>query len=355
LDSIIVKLKDKEYPITIRKGLFDSIGPEIKKIFCGENIAVITDINVDSYYGDRLERSLKSAGYRAFKIAVPPGERSKSFDMLAKIYSSLACEGITRGDLIITLGGGVVGDLGGFAASTFLRGIPFVQVPTTLLAQIDSSIGGKVAVDLNEGKNLVGCFYHPEAVFIDPALLETLDRRYLHDGTAEAIKYGCIRDKALFEKLCSYKNDNELLNDMEYIINACCSIKRDIVERDERDTGERMLLNFGHTIGHAIEKYFNYETYTHGEAVAAGMYIMTVNTERVGLTRQGTSESIKYALDRYNLPSTINIEESNKILDSIKLDKKNIGSSLNLIVLDEIGRSHILKSSHNFVKDNFRF
>jgi 3-dehydroquinate synthase len=354
VENIIVKLKDKEYPIVIKRGLIDSAGIEIKKVYSGERIVVITDKNVDRHYGDKFVSSLEAAGYRTEKIVVPPGEQSKSIGTLTCVYASLAEKGITRGDLIVALGGGVVGDLGGFAAATYLRGVHYVQVPTTLLAQIDSSIGGKVAIDLEQGKNLVGCFYHPDAVLIDPNLPETLDRHFLHDGTAEAIKYGCIMDRELFDRLSNYRDDDELLQNLEYIIKTCCTIKRDVVQRDERDVDERMILNFGHTIGHAIEKYFDYKKYTHGEAVAAGMYIMTVNSERLGLTEAGTSEKIRETLKKYSLPWSADIKDHGMILDSVRLDKKNIEGGMNIIILKEIGNCEIYRCSLEFINENIK-
>jgi len=263
--------------------------------------------------------------------------------VLEDVYNELLDFEITRSDLILTFGGGVVGDLGGFAASTLLRGIKFVQIPTSLLAQIDSSVGGKVAINLEKGKNLVGSFYHPKAVYIDPNLLETLDKRFFYDGMAEVIKYGCIRDKELFEKLLEYDTKDELMNNIEEIIYSCLSIKKEIVERDEKDTAERMLLNFGHTFGHVIEKYFNYEKYTHGEAVAMGMYHITKKSEDMGLTEKGTSELIERILSKYNLQHNMVDMNKDKMIEIIGLDKKNEESSINMIFLKKIGHSFIKK------------
>lgn len=235
--------------------------------------------------------------------------------------------------MIITLGGGVIGDLGGFAASTFLRGVDFVQMPTSLLAQVDSSVGGKVAVDLERGKNLVGSFYHPKLVLIDPNVLETLSERFFRDGMAEVIKYGCIKDKEFFYFLKSLKNKEEVMNNIEKVIHKCCFIKKCVVENDEKDTGERMLLNFGHTLGHAIETYYNFKKFTHGEAVAIGMYEISKIAENKGLTNQGVSEEIKDILIQYNLPYEVEIEESSEILDTIALDKKNIDNVLKVVLL----------------------
>ncbi|MEG0453730.1 MAG: 3-dehydroquinate synthase family protein, partial [Coprobacillus sp.] len=202
-----------------------------------------TDKNVDKYYGNMLEKSLECEGYEVLKVVLEPGERSKSIECLMKLYDELLDFKINRGNLIIALGGGVIGDLTGFCASTFLRGIPFIQIPTSLLAQIDSSIGGKVAIDLPRGKNLIGSFYHPMAVYIDPLVLKTLDKRYINDGLGEVIKYGLIKDKDLYEKLKNMENYSKLFESFEDIIYRCCNIKREIVEYDEMDTGERMILN----------------------------------------------------------------------------------------------------------------
>ncbi|MCY6959238.1 3-dehydroquinate synthase [Clostridium brassicae] len=343
MKALNINLTHKTYPIYIEKGLMNSIGEEIKKIYARKNIVIVSDKNVWRFYGDKLVENLNKSGFKVNKIVVEPGEKSKSFDVLLNIYNKLLDFGVTRGDLIIALGGGVIGDLTGFAAATFLRGIPFVQIPTSLLAQIDSSIGGKVAVDLNRGKNLVGNFYHPEAVFIDSDVLSTLDDRYLYDGMAEVIKYACIRDEKLFYRLLSYNSKEELIQNMDYIIETCCNVKKEIVERDEKDTGDRMILNFGHTIGHAIEKYFNFEKYTHGEAVALGMYSITKKSEELGLTEKGVSENIAKMLKKYNLQYEIDIENKDTILEAIGVDKKNSGKFINIIILKKIGEGFIHK------------
>lgn len=350
---IPVNLGHKQYAIHIERGLIGHIGHEIKKLFQGQKIAVITDEKVNRLYGEEVQLDLEQAGYKVSKIVIPPGEKSKSFDMLMKIYELLIQAHITRGDLIVTLGGGVVGDLGGFAAATFLRGIPFIQLPTTLLAQIDSSIGGKVAVNLPQGKNLVGCFYHPEAVFIDPELLNTLDKRYLRDGMAEVIKYACIRDRELFTKLSEIKNHEELMEIMDYIISTCCAIKKDLVERDERESRERMLLNFGHTLGHAIERYFYYEEFSHGEAVAVGMYIITLNSERLGFTEPGTSEKIRFLLEKFGLPHHVDINKYDSLLTGIRLDKKSRSRGLNLVLLKNIGKAEIVETDFDSLEKFF--
>ncbi|KEH94841.1 3-dehydroquinate synthase [Clostridium botulinum] len=346
-----ISLGENSYSILIEKGLISSIGKKISEIYNGKKVAVVTDKNVDKFYGDKIVSQLEGRGFNVKKIVLNPGEKSKSVEVLLNTYDELLDFNITRGDLIIALGGGVVGDLTGFAAATLLRGIPYIQIPTSLLAQIDSSIGGKVAVDLNRGKNLVGNFYHPKAVFIDPNMLKTLDERFFYDGMAEVIKYGCIRDKQLFYNLLNYNTNEELIENMEHIIYSCCNIKREIVERDEKDTGERMLLNFGHTIGHAIEKYFNFEKYTHGEAVALGMYAITKKSEEMKLTKEGTSNLIKDILTKYNLKYDIHLEDKESILNAISLDKKNKGEFMNIVIVNEIGKSFIHKIKKEKVSD----
>ena len=346
-----ISLGENSYSILIEKGLISSIGKKISEIYNGKKVAVVTDKNVDKFYGDKIVSQLESSGFNVKKIVLNPGEKSKSVEVLLNTYDELLDFNITRGDLIIALGGGVVGDLTGFAAATLLRGIPYIQIPTSLLAQIDSSIGGKVAVDLNRGKNLVGNFYHPKAVFIDPNMLKTLDERFFYDGMAEVIKYGCIRDEQLFYNLLNYNTHEELIENMEHIIYSCCNIKREIVERDEKDTGERMLLNFGHTIGHAIEKYFNFEKYTHGEAVALGMYAITKKSEEMKLTKEGTFNLIKDILTKYNLKYDIHLEDKESILNAISLDKKNKGEFMNIVLLNEIGKSFIHKIKKEKVSD----
>jgi 3-dehydroquinate synthase len=337
-----VNLPAKNYPLIIEKGILNNIGSKIKDFANTDRIAIITDSNILNIYGKKVEVRLKIEGYKTKIISVEAGETSKSFKTLLYLYNELLDFKIKRDSVIIALGGGVIGDLAGFCASTLLRGIRFIQIPTSLLAQIDSSIGGKVAVNLPKGKNLVGSFYHPNCVFIDPEVLNTLPKRHLYDGMAEVIKYGCIKDKDLFNKLNKIKDENDLLKNIDGIIYTCCNIKKYVVEKDEKDTGLRMILNFGHTIGHAIEKYYDYNTYTHGEAVAIGMYKITQKSEALNLTKKSTAKMIKDLLIKFNLPYDANID-NDRILDSIGFDKKNIGSFINLILLEEIGSCFIEK------------
>ena len=285
--------------------------------------------------------------YECHSLVLPHGEPTKSFQTLPQIDSAMLDARLTRSDLVIALGGGVIGDLAGFAASSFLRGVRLVQIPTSLLAQVDSSVGGKVAVDLPQGKNLVGAFFHPKAVIIDPDVLNTLPQHFISDGMGEVIKYGCIKDKALFDTLVRHTSFEDLKPELTRIIARCVDIKRIVVEHDQFDTGERMLLNFGHTLAHTIEQYYNYERESHGEAVGIGMYQITRLAEEKGLTTTGCADAIKKALDIYWLPDHCDLPMSS-LTDAIALDKKNLNNHLNLVLLHTIGDSYVRPDSLAF-------
>lgn len=350
MHELKVKLPNDEYTILIEKGMLGSLGEQVKKLYKNKKIAIITDSNVEALYGSQIEKILNKENYIVKKIIINPGEKSKSFNILERVCEEILEFGLKRDDLILTFGGGVVGDLGGFAASMVLRGIPFMQIPTTLLAQIDSSIGGKVAVNSKNGKNLLGSFYQPRAVFIDPDLLKTLSEKQFNDGLGEVIKYGAIRDEELFEMLESYREKRELFSNIEEIIYRCCSIKGEIVEKDEKDTGERMFLNFGHTIGHGIEKYFNYERYTHGEAIALGMQLITNSSEAIGISKKGTSKRIRNLLIKYELPFDLEQIDKTVLLEIMQHDKKNSNESMNIILLEKIGKCFIKKIEYEEMK-----
>lgn len=348
MKKLFVDLKENSYNILIEKGLLDNLGKAIKDIYKGKKVFIITDENVNGAYGQRAEESLQEAGFDTKTLVLKPGEETKNFNTLPIIYDALLDFKLTRKDLIITLGGGVIGDLGGFAAASFLRGVPFVQVPTSLLAQVDSSVGGKVAVDLKRGKNLVGNFYQPKSVIIDPEVLNTLTDKFFKDGMGEVIKYGCIRDKDLFLKLKDLKSREEVMEHIEDIVYTCCNIKRQVVENDEKDLGERMILNFGHTLGHAIETYYNFTEYSHGEAISIGMYNITLKSEELGITKKGTSEQIKEILINHGLPYEVDLEDNKAVVETISLDKKNLGKVLKVILLKDIGDSIIYDTEPKF-------
>lgn len=342
-----VNLGKDSYPIYIQQGAIDHVLDYIEPIYHGQKIMIISDDQVFSYYGERIESQLQTK-YTVGHIVIPHGESSKRFDILPSLYSQLLSFQLTRTDLIIALGGGVVGDLAGFVASSFLRGLKLVQIPTSLLAQVDSSVGGKVAVDLPEGKNLVGAFKHPSMVIIDPLTLKTLDHRFICDGMGEVIKYGCIFDKELFDKLNSYASFEDLYQDIDDVIYRCVDLKRDVVEKDLYDFGDRLALNFGHTLAHAIEQYYHYENYSHGEAVSIGMVQLTYIAEKHSLTKQGTAKQIEQLVKKYELPSFSHLKTKD-LKYAMALDKKNFNQNLSYVLLHEIGSSYVYPNDLTFI------
>lgn len=343
--KLSVDLGKNSYPIYIENDILSKCGEYIPQIFSGKRIMVISDDNVFPLYGQKVLDSLKE--YECHTLVLPHGEPTKNFQSLPIIYSALLEAKLSRSDLVIALGGGVIGDLAGFAAASYLRGISLVQIPTSLLAQVDSSVGGKVAVDLPQGKNLVGAFFQPKMVLIDPTVLDTLPVHFISDGMGEVIKYGCIKDASLFETLCAHSSFEDLKSELGSIIARCADIKRIVVEADQFDTGERMLLNFGHTLAHTIEQYYHYERESHGEAVGIGMYQVTKMAEEKGLTGKGCADRIRRALDIYGLPSSCGLPVS-VLTEAIRLDKKNLNGNLNLVLLRDIGDSYIYASDVTF-------
>lgn len=335
--KLVVNLGENSYPIYIENGILAQAGEYIPQVFSGKKIMIISDDNVFPLYGEKLVNVLDQ--YECHTLVLPHGESTKNFQTLPIIYDALLKARISRSDLIIALGGGVMGDLVGFAASSYMRGVKLVQIPTSLLAQVDSSVGGKVAVDLPQGKNLVGAFYHPKMVLIDPEVLETLPKHFIQDGMGEVIKYGCIKDAELFERLNAHDSFEELKPELPEIIARCVDIKRIVVENDQFDFGERMLLNFGHTLAHTIEQHFHYERESHGEAVGIGMYQITKIAEEKGLTESGCAEKIKAVLEKYGLPIASGVDME-VLTDAIKLDKKNLNDHLNVVLLHCIGDSY---------------
>ena len=324
------------YNILIERGLIKNCGEEIRKVSKAKRVMVISDSNVFPIYGDTVINSLKDNGFEVFSCIFEAGEHSKKLETIYTFYNELVNNGFTRSDLIVALGGGVTGDMSGFAAATYLRGIEFVQIPTSLLSQVDSSVGGKTGVDIPQGKNLVGAFWQPNVVLIDPDTLDTLTDHFFADGMGEVIKYGCIKNTELFNTL-EEKDAKDIIDDIIY---ECVKIKRDVVERDEHDHGERALLNFGHTLGHAIEKEYNFEGISHGQAVAVGMVMMTKASEKANITPTGTADRIAKLCEKYNLPTTDKTPVENIVKSSFS-DKKSSASNISLIVLNKIGDSKI--------------
>lgn len=330
----------KNYDILIGKGLLDQCGELIPNVEKSKKCAIITDNIVDGLYSEKVTKSLEKNGFTVSKFVIPNGETSKSHEQLIAIYNYLTEKDITRTDFLIALGGGVVGDLTGFCAATYLRGIDYVQIPTTLLAQVDSSVGGKTAVNIDAGKNLVGAFKQPSMVIADTDTLSTLTEENFADGMGEVVKYGMIRSKSLFEKL-SEGNPHSFIDE---IIAECVEIKRNVVQNDEFDTGERMILNFGHTFGHAIEKAAGYGVIPHGKAVAIGMYMITSAAEKLGKVEKGTADKLKQCLAVNSMPFEYGI--SSEKLYSLSLgDKKRTSTTIRVVICPEIGKSEIVTMS----------
>ncbi len=344
LRTVKVALGDRTYPIRIGMDTLDAAGAEVARQTEAAHAAVLTVEPVGRRYGSRLERSLRAAGVRARRLTVPDGDRTKNLRQVARLYDALLDAGADRSTVVVALGGGMVGDLAGFVAATFLRGLPFVQVPTTLLAMVDASIGGKVGVNLPRGKNLVGAFHQPRLVWVDAATLRSLPRRQRVAGLAEVIKVAAIRDRNLFERL---ERDLERVVDLEPeallpVIERACAIKAEVVSRDEREGGLRMLLNFGHTLGHAVEALKGYRGILHGEAVAIGMVFAARRSEALGLAPKGTAERLEALVDRAGLPTRLPDLPRRAYLSALRVDKKRRESRIRFVALREIGRGETL-------------
>lgn len=332
MKTLKVDLREKTYEIHIADGLLFHAGEYIKPFINDDSkVAIISDENVWGKYGGILQQSLNEQGIAVEKYLIKPGEESKNIKVLAEIYDWLGEGGrINRNSLLVAFGGGVVGDITGLAAATWMRGIRYIQIPTTLLAQVDSSIGGKTAIDTKMGKNLVGAFHQPKLVLIDPSVLSTLPDREFRSGMAEVIKYGVIASKDLFAKLLK-KNVKEHLEDVIY---ECCSIKKSVVAEDEFDVGKRAILNFGHTFGHAIEAKYGFKEFTHGEAVAQGMLLVSLVGLKLGITKEDVPVAIEEICRKYELPLP---RDGASLIEYIKSDKKALTDSVNLVIPVNIG------------------
>lgn len=350
MQTIQVPLGTRSYEIHIERGILSKTGTFASQLGRIRTCAVVTDDHVAPLYLKTVLASLQAAGFQTFVRVLPHGEASKCLASLSALYGFFAESGVTRSDLIIALGGGVIGDLAGFAAATWLRGVRLMQIPTSLLAQVDSSVGGKVAVDMPFGKNLVGAFHQPSCVLCDPSVLETLTDAFWRDGMGEVVKYGCIMDEDLFVLLerCAAQGRAGVMKEMDTILTHCIQAKADVVAQDEHDTGLRMILNFGHTLAHAIETCQHYEGLTHGCAVAVGMQVITTLSEAKGITQPGTALRVRALLERLELPCTIPAIPEADLISAMGMDKKHLNSALHLVVLDRIGQCHVLPSSPDF-------
>ena len=339
MSSITVALAERSYRIRFGNDILSGIGPLCRELNLGGSGALITNPTVGSLYADRVMASLQEAGFVVRRIDIPDGEEFKNIDTLKSIFDGLVDAGLDRGSFIVALGGGVVGDIAGFAAAAYLRGIPFLQVPTTLLAQVDSSVGGKTGINHEKGKNLIGAFYQPVAVMVDVATLATLpDREYL-GGMAEVVKYGVILDRGLFDFIAD--NVSRLLSrDTECLLavtRRCCELKASIVAQDEREAGPRAVLNYGHTFGHAVETLTGYREFTHGEAVAIGMAQAAKLSEQYGYSGRGETERILLLLDDLGLPTRLPSFSAQSYADALAHDKKVRDKGLSFVFNRGIG------------------
>lgn len=338
MNIIRVNLSANSYNIYIDNGMLDKIGDALAKEKTHCKTLLVTDKNTEKLYADKAAECLKKSGFNVRIVSLTPGEDQKTLQTASILYEACFDHKLDRNSLIVALGGGVVGDVSGFVAATFMRGIPFVQIPTTLLAQVDSSIGGKVAVNHPKGKNMIGSFYQPKAVFIDVGVLSTLPRAELVAGLVEVIKYGVIRDAALFEYIEKslegiLRLDN---NALLQIIAASCRIKADVVAEDEKETYLRAILNYGHTIGHAVETLTNYKKYRHGEAVAIGMVYASLIAIEMGLAASAVFERQLALIKELGLALYTGLKPED-VIRTLYADKKAISGRLRFILPTKIG------------------
>ncbi len=343
METVTVDLGDRSYPILIGSGILSAVGERLPK----GDVYILTNPVVDRLYGDTVRESIQRNGGTPHSIVVPEGETSKDFRHLIKVYDALADNGAQRKTPLVALGGGVVGDLGGFSAATFMRGIPFVQVPTTLLSQVDSSVGGKTAVNHPRGKNLIGAFYQPDFVSIDITTLDTLPHEEFLSGLAEVLKYGIVLDGELFELLD--RRSGRILDkhpeDLIEIVKRSVQIKADIVRQDEREAGLRSVLNFGHTLGHAVERLVGYGSIRHGEAVAKGMAFAAGLSAKMGLVSREERDRIVGLLGAYGFDLSIPPFGPDEYRRALVVDKKSDGTTINFVLIEGIGRFILKKIS----------
>jgi len=347
MHKIKVNLKSRSYNIIVGINILKLLGKLLRKLAIGNSAYIITNSPVKKKYGTRLNQALKKSGFNAKFKVVPDSEKTKAMETAAAVIKDLASYDRSRRIFIIAFGGGVIGDLASFIASIYKRGIPYIQIPTTLLAQVDSAIGGKTAVDLAQGKNLVGTFYQPRLVLSDVSILKTLPLRQLKTGLAEVIKYGIIQDPYLFSYLEKKYKDvfNLKMASLEFIVSRCSAIKTGIVGRDEKEEkGVRTILNFGHTMAHAIEAAGGYSKYNHGEAVALGMLAATSISNRLGLLKNKDALRIGNLTKKIGLPTKIQGIAWQKIISAHYRDKKFIGIKNRFVLIKGIGKIKIVEN-----------
>ena len=343
-NRVLVALGDRSYEILIQPGILNHIGHILQNAECSGRVAIVTNPVVNQLYGRVVYRALNQAGFSPFFIIVPDGEPAKTVKWLAKILDALVTQRLERRDVILALGGGVTGDVAGFAASAYLRGIPFVQIPTTLVAQVDSSVGGKTGVNHPRGKNLIGAFYQPQMVIMDPHVLKTLPPRQWVAGLAEVIKYGMIADKNFFSYLEQHVEELREQSDdvLSHVLRRCCEIKADVVADDERESGRRRILNYGHTVGHALEAWGNYKKWIHGEAVGLGMVQEASIAHYLGMCSRDDVERQDDLINRVGLPNVM--PKKMKFRDlwhAMQHDKKVVKGNIHCVLPQRIGEVRV--------------
>lgn len=343
METININLGERSYPIYIGRNNLDMVGELMKQKGLNGKAACITNPTVGKLYGNRALDSLGKAGFEVFRIDIPDGEGYKSLEWLSHIYDKLIEYKMERQSPIVALGGGVVGDIAGFAAATYLRGVPYIQVPTTLLSQVDSSVGGKTGVNHPKGKNLIGAFYQPKMALLDVDVLKTLGERDIKAGLAEVIKYGIIRDAGFFSFLEeNYADVLKLGDGLLHVVKVSCGIKARVVEEDEREAGIRSILNFGHTFGHAVETVTDYKELRHGEAVAIGMAAAARMSFKLGLCSKDVCERIEGLLAKVDLPIKLSAIRyplsAHDLSKAMEMDKKAAGGKIKFVMVEDIGK-----------------
>ncbi len=343
--AVRVELPGRSYSIWVGEGLLHVSGEYVRELGLGTRCAVVTNPVVAAHYAEPVEASLRKAGFECIRVEIPDGEEFKNLATLTRIYDALVAAGLERKDPVLALGGGVVGDIAGFAAATYLRGVPLVQLPTTLLAQVDSSVGGKTGINHPLGKNLIGAFYQPSLVLADVAALRTLPERELKAGLAEVVKYGAILDAELFSLMEERMEELVALQPAvtSLVVRRCCELKAGVVMRDERESGERAVLNFGHTLGHALESVTEYRRYLHGEAVAIGMVFAARLSVELGLCPPEVPPRLERLLQRIGLPVSLPAEvDAARLLQSLERDKKVQGGKIRFVCIEGLGRARFV-------------
>ncbi len=347
--AIHVQLGARSYSIVIRRDLLQDLGEELKRLGCAGKVGIVTDRNLATHYLKQVTRRVKTAGYTVVPVVLPPGERTKTLRSIGTVMDALVNARFERSSTLLALGGGVIGDITGFAAAIYQRGIPFVQVPTSLVAQVDSSVGGKTGVDHPKGKNLIGAFNQPRAVFIDPAMLATLPPREWVAGLAEVIKYGVIADEAFFEYLeRNIESISNLADDaVAHIVTRSCEIKAQVVSEDEREADRRRILNFGHTIGHAFESLGGYRGFIHGEAVAVGMVYEADLARYLGYCGEDVVARLRALVKAAGLPDRLPSVAFNALWGAMQQDKKVSAGTIYCVVPEQIGAVRIVPLEKN--------